>query len=158
MGAQSEAAGHEIPGFLVVDDHLLVGQAVGGLLCEQCGLRRLAVCTSVAAALAVIEASPPDLLLLDLNLPGERWQDCITALQRCNPEGRVILLSGMADAFVPPPELRGILLGVVDKARARDELIAVVQRWQRQRPVASLQRSLHWRELLDRLSPRAARV
>jgi len=30
----------------------------------------------------------------------------------------------------------------------------VVQRWQRQRPVASLQRSLHWRELLDRLSPR----
>jgi len=61
---------------LVVDDHQLVAQAVGGLLSEQCGLKLVGVCCSVQEALAVMEQAPPDLLLLDLNLPEERWQDC----------------------------------------------------------------------------------
>lgn len=35
---------------LVVDDHQLVAQAVGGLLSELCGLELQAICTSVAEA------------------------------------------------------------------------------------------------------------
>lgn len=119
---------------LVVDDHQLVAQAVGGLLSEMCGLELVAVCSSVADALLAIEKSPPDLLLLDVHLPGERWQDAAAALQRLNPSGRLIILTGLSEQFLPEPQFEPILQAVVDKSRAWDDLVTVVNRWHQQHP------------------------
>jgi DNA-binding NarL/FixJ family response regulator len=143
---------------LVVDDHQLVAQAVGGLLSEQCGLRLVAICSSVAEALKAMAQSPPDLLLLDLNLPGERWQDCAAALQRIKPEARLIILTGMADQFVPPEQIRSSLLAVVDKSRAWDDLASVVNRWQQQLPHCPTDQQMPWVLMIERLSPRERRL
>ena len=119
---------------LVVDDHQLVAQAVGGLLSEMCGLELVAVCGSVSDALKAIEISPPDLLLLDVHLPGERWQDAAAALQRRNPAGRLIILTGMSEQFLPDPEFEPLLEAVVDKSRAWEDLVSVVSHWHQQHP------------------------
>lgn len=143
---------------LIVDDHLLVAQAVGGLLSELCGLELVAVCGSVAEALRAMEQSPPDLLLLDVNLPGERWQDAVAALRRLNPAGRLIFLTGLSEQFVPPPQLDPILLAVVDKGRAWDDLVRVVTAWRRVSPRQPPARADVAILPLDRLSPRERRV
>ena len=143
---------------LLVDDHRLVGQAIGGLLREVCDLRSLLICGTVAEALPQMQQLPPDLLLLDVNLPGEAWQDAAEALRRLNPDGRVIMITGMSDQFTPPADLQPLLLAVVDKARAWSDLVEVVQSWKRQR----LGEVPHPKELaqlpLDCLSPRERRV
>lgn len=147
------------PTCLVVADHQLCGQAVGGLLSEQCGFELVAVCASVAEALGLMEkGSPPGLLLLDLYQAAERWQDAACTLQRLNPEGRLIMLAGGRHKLQPPKEIAPILLGVIDKTRPWEELIALVSRWQQQHPSPVVRRSVLALEQLDRLSPRELRV
>jgi len=138
---------------VVVDDHQLVAQAVGGLLSELCGLTLEAVCGTVREALAVIEASRPDLLILDLCLPEERWQDAAEHFLACNPTGALIILSGISAEFVPPEHLDANLLAVVDKTRAWHDLVEVITSWRAQRDVA-----MPALLPLDTLTPRELRV
>jgi DNA-binding NarL/FixJ family response regulator len=144
---------------LVVADHQLCGQALGGLLSEQCGLELQAVCASVAEALGVMEHSAaPELLLLDLGRASDHWQEVAAALQRRNPDGRLIMLSGRQEPRRSPEPMTAIVLGVVDKGGPWDDLITLVSRWQQQHPSPAVRRSIMALEQLDRLSPRERRV
>lgn len=147
------------PTCLIVADHQLCGQAVGGLLSEQCGLELVAVCASVAEALGLMEnGSTPGLLLLDVYHATEGWQDAASTLRRLNPDGRLIMLTARPNELQPPQELAPILLGVVEKNRPWAELITLVSRWQQQHPSSAVRRSASAVEQLDRLSPRELRV
>ena len=147
---------------LVVDDHRLVAQAVGGLLSELCGFELVAVCHTVAEAITQMERDCPDLLILDVELPGECWQDAAAALQRLNPQGRLVFLTASGDQFKSTPELRSMVLGVVAKSRAWHDLLDVVHGWQRSADAAALpgnQPGNQAGELpLQRLSPRELRL
>ncbi len=60
----------------------------------------------------------PDLLLLDLALPGGNGVSVARTLAKCNPAARTIIVSGQADTFRCPPSLRSQVYSVVDKTRA----------------------------------------
>lgn len=144
---------------LVVADHQLCGQAVGGLLSELCGLELVAVCGSVAEARRLMQqASPPGLLLLDGYQAEGSWEDVGSVLKHLHPDGRLILLTGGRNDLKPPREIAPVLLGVVEKERPWQELIDVVSRWQQQHPSAAVRRNLSALEQLQRLSPREWRV
>lgn len=144
---------------LLVDDHRLVAQVLGGLLCEVCNFEQLDYCHSVAEAVWQIQRSPPDLLLLDLSFPGEHWRDASDVLLSSNPDGRIIFLTGVAEGFSPPLELQPITLAVVEKTHCFAALVEVVQRWCRSRSNGSeTQQPYPWKGLSDRLSPRELRV
>ena len=145
----------DTPTCLVVADHRICGQAIGGLLCEQFGLELVAVCPSVDEALGFMEhLTPPTLLLLDVFPPGQRWEDAAIALHELNPDGRLILLTPPGAPFVPPTQTLPILLGVVEKSRPWDDLLELVSRWQQQHPSADQRRLANALVQLDRLSPR----
>lgn len=146
---------------LVLDRHILVGKAVGGLLAEHCGLDLVAVFSSVAQALVFIENTPPDLLLLDLHCIGEHgktWIDAAFSLKRANPAGGLILITDISDAHVPPAELEAMLLGIVDKRHDWDDLVRMVTRLQELSPRRSHMSNPKWRLQMDTLSPRELRV
>ncbi|MBM5800751.1 MAG: response regulator transcription factor [Cyanobacteria bacterium K_DeepCast_35m_m2_023] len=142
---------------LLVDDHRMVAQAVGGLLSQFCNLDRLELCASVVEAIDCIERHPPDLLILDLHLPEERWQDAADALQQHSPAGQLIILSAVASGFALPVAYQKQLLAVIDKALACDELLAVVERWQQRRQGPRCD-ALQMHRLVERLCPREQRV
>jgi DNA-binding NarL/FixJ family response regulator len=145
----------DAPTCLVVADHQICGQAVGGLLSEQFGLELVAVCPSVGEALGFMtHITPPTLLLLDVLQPGQPWQDAAMALHELNPDGRLILLTPPGEHFVPPAQILPILLGVVEKSRPWDDLLELVSRWQQQHPSPDQRRLAHALAQLDRLSPR----
>ena len=144
---------------LVVDDHLLVAQAVGGLLSELCDLDLEAVCGSGRQALQILEQARPDLLVQDLHLPGESWESVAQMFLHRNPAGKVLILTGLADTFVPPTWLAPSLLGVVDKSRAWNDLIGLVGGWRHQRlPDRSSSPARCTLPVFAMLSPREQRV
>lgn len=144
---------------LVVTDHCLHGQALGGLLSEQCGLELLAVCQTVSEALELLENElPPDLLVLDVAADGGDWHKVIDALQRLNPDGRIIMLKAQDDEFVLPDAIGSMLLGVIEKSCSWDNLIGLVASWQQGHPSPILRRQAAALLQLQRLTPRELEV
>ncbi|NDC34342.1 MAG: DNA-binding response regulator [Synechococcaceae bacterium WB9_2_112] len=144
---------------LVVADHYLCGQAVGGLLSEQCGLELIAVSATVREALEIMNnESPPGLLVLDVVQLQGSWQEAAQTLQRLNPNGRLIMLKARNDDFVAPQEFQPMLLGVIEKSCSWDNLINLVARWQQIHPSPTLRRNAAALEQLQRLAPRELKV
>ena len=146
---------------LVLDRQHLVGQAVGGLLAEHCGLNLTGVFTSVTQAIVFIENSPPDLLLLDVHLENnhsEDWFEVARALQHANPDGRVILFNSLGARFTTPEDIKPIVIGVLDKNSDWDELLKIVIHMQEDSPNRSAMSNPRWRLRLHEMSPRELRV
>lgn len=146
---------------LVLDRQRLIGQAVGGLLAEHCGLELVAVFASVEQAIVFIESTPPDLLILDIHCQGnngEDWKDVAWTLMKANPNGRLILMTDVASHCVAPPQIAPILLGVVDRHHDWDDLVRIVTTMQVKSPKRSRMSNPQWRLQMNKLSPRELRV
>lgn len=143
---------------LVIDDHLLLGQMVAGLLTQRFALELQAVCGSVAEALPLMVADSADLLLLDLCLPGEDWQDAAQAFLNVNPQGALIILTGLGDAFELPLWLQPSLLGVVQKTKTWYELELIVAAWLRRTCGREAEIQERLQQAIQELSPREQRV
>jgi DNA-binding NarL/FixJ family response regulator len=111
---------------LIAEDHAMFAQLVGGLLRSSCDLEIVAICSTVAEALAAIDQHHPRLLILDLHLPDGPGLAVAQHLLAVVPEARVLVLSAHASQFVCPDALQPAILAVVDKTQAWDELVALV--------------------------------
>lgn len=143
---------------LVVDDHPLLGQALGGLLTQLFPLELHGVCASVADALELLANGSPDLVLLDVCLPGERWQDLAEPYLTGNPQGALLFVTGLDDAFEPPAQLSHHVLGVIHKSASWSALIAIVGQWLQRCGAQACPLQSCQRLPLDWLSPRELRV
>lgn len=136
---------------LVLDDHLLLAQALAGLLCELCNLQLVGVCSRAADAAAVIQCEPIDLLILDLEHHYQDWERVAGLTLRHSPNARIVLLTAGTCDLVLPPALAPAVLAVVDKSADLTELLSSVIRWHR---VGSAPAALP----LETLNPRELRV
>ena len=146
---------------LVLDDHQMVGQSIGGVLAEVAGFEVVGICRTTAEACALIRQAPPRLLVLDVELNGDDYRDAATLLRELNPRGVLLFVTALAAEFAPPPDLAPITIGVVDKADAWDALLAVVQAWLQQQPDGlgeGLPGCDDKLNAIDRLSPRERRL
>ncbi len=78
---------------LLVED-VSTDAALIELCLKDCGARRIAVASCLREALLCIENDPPDLVLLDLNLPDSHGMRTIEAIARARPELPVVVLTG----------------------------------------------------------------
>jgi two-component system LytT family response regulator len=65
---------------LLVDDEPLARERLGGMLRREPGIEIIGECTTGAAAVAAIEAQAPDLVFLDMHLPGGSGLEVISCL------------------------------------------------------------------------------
>jgi len=115
--------------FLVVDDHRLVAQVLASLLSEFCALELIGICPSVQQAKTLLSMQRADLLILDLQLPGESWEDAADLFLGANPDGAIVVLSALTSGFVLPQRFRGSVLAVIDKSDAWHALVDCVVAW-----------------------------
>jgi two-component system, NarL family, response regulator LiaR len=116
---------------LVVDDHQLVLEAVRAALEGESEIHVVGEALSGQEALALAERLRPDVVLLDLGMPGMDGMRCLVELKDILPETRVVVLTGRDDpdlaedvlshgasAFVSkhvdPSHLAAVLREVVD--------------------------------------------
>lgn len=127
---------------LVVDDHALFRQGVVSFLNEQPDLEVVGAAGNGAEAVALAQRLRPDVVLMDVHMPGEGGISATAAILRQVPETRVLVLTvsdGDADLFAaleagargyllknasPDEVLRGIRLVYAGQALLSPEMTA----------------------------------
>ncbi|MBZ5708629.1 response regulator [Nannocystis pusilla] len=110
------------PSVMLVDDHTLVLEALAALLRPEFGV--LGLFTDAAAALAAALRLHPDLLLLEVELPGRQGVDLVRQLRRSNSAVRCVFVTQRADPVRARECLAAGAWGYVLKDASPAELIA----------------------------------
>jgi two-component system, NarL family, response regulator len=79
---------------LIVDDHPVVRAGLTSMLGTQTGIEVIASASSGEAALTMIGAKEPDIVLLDLRMPGLSGVETILEMKRARYSARIIILTG----------------------------------------------------------------
>jgi DNA-binding NarL/FixJ family response regulator len=82
---------------LIVDDHPIVRQGLHSLLSNHADLQIVAEAEQAQQALAIARQDPPDVVLLDIRLPGVNGIEAARQLYRECPQTRVIMLTSYDD-------------------------------------------------------------
>jgi two-component system response regulator DesR len=119
------------PRCVIVEDHLMFRELLGALLEAEGLVEVVAVARTAREGSNACELHLPDLLLLDLSLPGGNGVAVARTLAKYNPAARTIIVSGEADTFRCPPALKSQVYSIVDKTRAfsilRSEVASLVR-------------------------------
>ena len=82
---------------LIADDHPLVLQGLRRALEESDGIEVVGEARSGDELLALVDRRSPDLVLLDLRMPGRDGLECIAEIKRLWPEIKTVALSACED-------------------------------------------------------------
>jgi DNA-binding response OmpR family regulator len=110
---------------LLVDDEREFATTLAERLCLR-GYEARAAC-SADEALAAAAAAAPDVVLLDLNLPGVRGVELLMTLRRLLPRAEIILLTGHLDLSEKIEGLRLDAFPCLLKPVELPELIAKIE-------------------------------
>jgi DNA-binding NarL/FixJ family response regulator len=78
---------------LIVDDHPVVRQGLMAAIGRQPEMAVVGAVADLEQALDLCRSDPPDVILLDLRLPGTLPEAAVTQVRRGLPSGRILLLS-----------------------------------------------------------------
>ena len=112
---------------LVVDDHPFFREGITTWIERQDGLKTCGYAESPGAALAAIESSTPDLVLLDLQLRNGDGFDVLRGLKNCMHQPRVIIVSHKDETVFAERALRAGARGYVLKEEASDTMLLAIQ-------------------------------
>jgi DNA-binding NarL/FixJ family response regulator len=110
----------------IIDDHPMV---VEGLRFALDGLPQIQVTATASNAeswLSIVQTIKPDLLLLDLTLPGLSGLMLARQLAKSHPEIRIIVLTSDTDSESIREAIEAGVKGYVSKTAGRDELIRAI--------------------------------
>jgi two-component system, NarL family, invasion response regulator UvrY len=86
---------------LIVDDQLPFRAVARTVIGMTTGFAVTAEAASAEEAIAQVDAEPPDLVLMDINLPGMSGIEATRRIRAGHPETAVILLSTYSEADLP---------------------------------------------------------
>jgi len=112
---------------LLVEDQLMIQQLLAAMLRRHPALDVVACASTAAEAIAACAEQQPDLLILDIALPDADGLHVARSVQKSRPEAKVIILSSYASSLERPADLRDMVVALVDKARAYQDLLAVIE-------------------------------
>lgn len=112
---------------LLVDDHELVRSGIEALLNAVEDIQVIAVCDCGEKALQTIEIEPPDVVLMDVNMPGMGgFEACRRTLQNF-PQVKIIGLSVHNGGPIPQQLLKLGVAGFVSKASPVSEMVIAIR-------------------------------
>ncbi len=122
---------------LIADDHELVRKAVRSLLTDYPGLSVIAEAVSGEEAVKLSRELGPDLVLMDLDMPGMGGLEATKKLLRILPKIKVLIITAYSDDMYPSRLLNAGASGFITKEAGRDELAQAIKVvWQGQRYIS----------------------
>jgi len=112
---------------LLADDHAVLRAGLRLLLNSQADLDVIGEAASGIEALTLAETLQPDLILLDLGMPGLAGLDALPMLRRFNPSSRILILTMYDDPQYLRQALKSGAAGYVLKKAADVELLSAVR-------------------------------
>jgi len=123
----TDRTGSEIIRIVLVEDHVLIRQGLRGILRVESDLEVVGEAGDSDSAVSTVVESRPDVVLLDVEIPGDDVTVTVQRIRRGAPDTRVVILS-MYDG----PQLLQRLLelgirGYLLKSASREELVSAVR-------------------------------
>jgi DNA-binding NarL/FixJ family response regulator len=112
---------------LLVDDHAVVREGLRGLLEQQSDMRVIAEAGDGAAALELLMSERPDVIVLDMKMPGPSAVETIAEAKRLRPETQVLVFTSYAEDSQVRDALAAGATGYLLKDALRDDLVRAVR-------------------------------
>jgi len=126
-GEQASADAGQIVRIVLADDHQVVRSGLRLLLENEQGLEVVAEAGDVESARRYVRGHHPDVLVLDLNMPGGSSLEAIPQIREESPETQIVVLTMQQEPAFAREALGAGALGYVLKEAADDELVEAVR-------------------------------
>jgi two-component system response regulator NreC len=113
---------------VIADDHSVVRRGLRQLLEDEEGLEIVAEAEDLDGARRYVLGHKPDVLVLDLNMPGGSSLEAIPQIRADSPETQIVILTMQNEPAYAREALSAGVLGYVLKEAADDELVEAVRR------------------------------
>jgi two-component system, NarL family, response regulator DevR len=112
---------------LLVDDHAIVRLGLMTLLNDQPDMEVVAEASTAAEAVRAVEKFQPDVVLMDIRLPGEGGIEATRQVTSRFPNSKVVMLTSFADDDLIIRAIRAGAVGYVLKQVGNEELLRAIQ-------------------------------
>jgi len=119
---------------LIVDDHSIVREGQRALIDTEPGMTLVGEATNGAEAIELARSLNPDVIFMDLFMPGIGGIEAIEAIRAENPEARILVLTSFAEDEKVFTAVKAGALGYLLKDATPDELITAVRQVSRGEP------------------------
>ena len=126
VNAGSKAEASEIR-IVLADDHMVVRSALRMLLDAEPGLEVVAEAGDVEGAIRYLRGHRPEVLILDLNMPGRASLEALPDIRDASPETQVVVLTMQSEPAFAREAMQAGVLGYILKEAADTELVKAVR-------------------------------
>ncbi len=113
---------------MLVDDHDLIRYGLRRLLEDQIGIEVIEEANSGELALEKVRKVSPDVILMDINMPGIGGFEATSRLTKSHPECRVIVLTVHGDGPFPKRLLEAGAVGYLTKGCPVEEMVEAIKK------------------------------
>ncbi len=113
---------------LLVDDHAMLRRMLAHRLGEEVDLRVVGSVSNAEAAITEAARLKPDIILMDIEMPGLTCFEAVRTIQVCSPESRVIFLSAFFHDRYIEQALAVRAWGYIVKSESEDVVVAAIRR------------------------------
>lgn len=110
----------------IVEDHKVVAEALSTMLSLVEGFEVVGRTSSGSEALALVEETDPDVVLMDINLEGLNGIEATREILKKRPESRILILSMHDDHLTVTSAVAAGAAGFLPKNVDRDELVTAI--------------------------------
>ncbi len=111
---------------LLVDDHELVRAGIRRILEDTPGIKVIGEASSGEEALKLVREKRPDIVIMDVNMPGIGGLECTRKLVQTDPKLKVIVVTVHVDEPYPTKLLEAGASGYLTKSCAVDEIVLAI--------------------------------
>ncbi|WP_347251324.1 two-component system response regulator LetA [Legionella sp.] len=113
---------------LIVDDHALVRMGIRRLLDDLPDMEVVADAESGEQALTLVKTHKPDVVLLDMKMPGIDGWEVTRRLKKSHPQVKVIAVTAMCAEPLPTRVLQLGAMGYLTKESGAEEMAAAIRK------------------------------
>ncbi|HID51149.1 MAG TPA: response regulator transcription factor [Anaerolineae bacterium] len=111
---------------LIVDDHPIVRQGMEMFLETQEQVKVMGLAENGAEAVHLVAATPPDVVLMDLNMPGMDGIEATRQIRQISPQTKVVVLTSHHEDAMVFPAVKAGALSYLLKSAAPDEVLDTI--------------------------------
>lgn len=112
---------------LIVDDHDIVCAGVGRLLSDVKGLNVIGEARNGETAVKIAKDKNPDVVLMDVKMPGIGGLEATRKMLRNNPDIKIIALTVYGEEPFPSKFLQAGAVGYLTKGSSIDEMVLAIR-------------------------------
>jgi len=114
-------------GTLIVDDHRTFGEALRIAMDREKDVRVVGVATSGEEAVSIAETEQPDVVLMDIEMPGMDGIEAIRKVKAVDPNARIVVVSAHQGELILARAVEAGASGFLSKETALQDLVASVR-------------------------------